>query len=197
MQAKTLTPQELNQALSSAAQCTRWGLRNRMLLLITHWSGMRVCEVASLRVADVLDVRGEIVNEIQLQATQTKGSHCRVVVLPQRLQTELRNYIKKQFGFKSLTGVAYEFGHKPLFYTQKRNAFTPNTLTQTFAAIYRDAGIKGATSHSGRRTWLTQLAAKGANVRVLQSLAGHRSLAVTQRYIEVNDHLRRTVAEMI
>lgn len=158
---------------------------------------MRVCEVASLRLADVLDVRGEIVSEIQLQPTQTKGSHARVVVLPSRLQTELRNYIKRQFGLKSLTGVAYEFGHKPLFYTQKRNAFTPNTLTQTFAAIYREAGIKGATSHSGRRTWLTQLVAKGANVRVLQSLAGHRSLAVTQRYIEVNDHLRRTVAEMI
>jgi integrase/recombinase XerD len=197
MQAKTLTPQELNHAISSAAQCTRWGLRNRMLLLITHWSGMRVCEVANLRISHVLDVRGDIVNEVQLNASQTKGSHSRVVVLPQRLQAELRAYIKKQFGLKSLAGVAYEFGHKPLFYTQKRNAFTPNTLTQTFAAIYREAGIKGATSHSGRRTWLTQLAAKGANVRVLQSLAGHRSLAVTQRYIEVNDNLRRTVAEMI
>ena len=197
MQAKTLTPQELNQVLSTASQCNRWGLRNRMLLLITHWSGMRVCEVASLRISDVLDVRGDVMNEVQLNASQTKGSHCRVVVFPQRLQTELRAYIKKQFGFRSLVGVAYEFGHKPLFYTQKRNAFSPNTLTQTFAAIYREAGIKGATSHTGRRTWLTQLAAKGANVRVLQSLAGHRSLAVTQRYIEVNDNLRRTVAEMI
>lgn len=197
MQAKTLTQQELNQAISTAAQCQRWGLRNRMLLLITHWSGMRVCEVASLRIGDVLDVRGEVLNEVQLTAAQTKGAHSRVVVLPQRLQTELRNYIRKQFGIKSLAGFAYEFGHQPLFYTNKRNAFTPNTLTQTFAAIYRAAGIKGATSHSGRRTWLTQLAAKGANVRVLQSLAGHRSLAVTQRYIEVNDHLRRTVAEMI
>lgn len=197
MPARTLSPQELNHALSSAAQCPRWGLRNRALLLITHWSGMRVCEVASLRLADVLDVRGEVLNEVQLTASQTKGSHSRVVVFPQRLQTELRNYIRKQFGLKTLSGVAYEFGHKPLFYTQKRNAFTPNTLTQTFAAIYQEAGIKGATSHSGRRTWLTQLAAKGANVRVLQSLAGHRSLAVTQRYIDVNDQLRRTVAEMI
>lgn len=197
MPARTLSPQELNHALSTATQSPRWGLRNRALLLITHWSGMRVCEVASLRLADVLDVRGEVLNEVQLTASQTKGSHSRVVVFPQRLQTELRNYIRKQFGAKSLAGFAYEYGHQPLFYTHKRNAFTPNTLTQTFAAIYQDAGIKGATSHSGRRTWLTQLAAKGANVRVLQSLAGHRSLAVTQRYIDVNDQLRRTVAEMI
>lgn len=197
MQAKTLSTQEFNHAISTAAQCPRWGLRNRMLLLITHWSGMRVCEVASLRISDVLDVRGNILNEVQLHATQTKSSHARTVVFPQRLQNELRNYLKRQFGFRSLAGVAYEFGHKPLFFTQKRNAFTPNTLTQTFTAIYKAAGIKGATSHTGRRTWLTQLAAKGANVRVLQSLAGHRSLAVTQRYIEVNDNLRRAVAEMI
>lgn len=197
MPAKTLSPQELNHALSTATQSPRWSARNRALLCITHWSGMRVCEVASLRIADVLDVRGEVLNEVQLTAAQTKGSRSRVVVLPQRLQTELRNYIKKQFGIKSLAGFAYEYGHQPLFYTHKRNAFTPNTLTQTFAAIYRAAGIKGASSHSGRRTWLTQLAAKGANVVILASLAGHRSISVTQRYIDINDQLRRTVAEMI
>ena len=196
MQAKTLNEQELMHVVSAASQ-GRWGTRNRALLLITHYTGMRVCEVASLRIHHVLNVQGEILNEIQLKSAETKGPKSRVVVVPERMRKELGSYLRKQFGFKSLSGVAYEFGQKPLFYTSKNHAFIPNVLTQTFGELYRRAGIQGATAYSGRRTWLTTLCARGANIRVLQSLAGHSSLAVTQRYIDVNDNLRRAVAEMI
>lgn len=67
-----------------------------------------------VRLRHVLDVHGEVLSEIQLTAAETKGRRARCVVLSQKAQAELRNYIRKQFGLKSLAGVAYDLGHKPL-----------------------------------------------------------------------------------
>ncbi len=53
--------------------------------------------------------------------------------------------------------------------------------------IVKDCGLKGATSHSGRRTFITKLANAGINVRLLAELAGHKHISTTQRYIDVND----------
>jgi len=84
-----------------------------------------------------------------------------------------------------------------LFATQKDQAFSANSLCQLFLKIYAEAGITGASSHSGRRSLLTSLAAKGVSVRVLQEIAGHSSIAITQRYIDVNDHQMRAAIELL
>ena len=52
-------------------------------------------------------------------------------------------------------------------------------------------------SHSTRRTFITTLAHKGVNVRVLAALAGHKSIATTQRYIELNENVLRAAVEMV
>jgi integrase/recombinase XerD len=57
--------------------------------------------------------------------------------------------------------------------------------------------VSGASSHSGRRTFIKTLANKGIGVRVLASLAGHRSIAVTQAYIDVNDEMKRAAVELV
>ena len=57
--------------------------------------------------------------------------------------------------------------------------------------------ISGATSHIGRRAWLTEVSSKGVGVRVLVEMAGHTSIQTTQRYIDVNDELMRSAAELI
>ena len=59
------------------------------------------------------------------------------------------------------------------------------------------ARLDKVTSHSGRRTFITGLAHKGVNVRVLAALAGHRNIATTQRYIELNDHVLRAAVELV
>jgi len=86
-----------------------------------------------------------------------------------------------------------------LFYSQKEKSdgFSANTLTQFFHYLYQRAGIEGASSHSGRRTFITNLANKGIGVRVLMSLAGHRSITTTQAYIDVNDEMKRRAVELV
>ncbi len=188
-QAKTLTPQELRRVLDYIAT-RKHAVRNRAMLLMTHYAGMRVGEVASLRYADVIDGSGHIRDEVILDAEQTKGRYGRVVFINAKLKKELEAYLRNYPATKP---------EDRLFYTQKKagSGFTPNTLAQHFHYLYRRAGIEGASSHSGRRTFITNLAAKGVGVRVLMSLAGHRNIGTTQAYIDVNDDMKRRAVEMV
>lgn len=186
-QAKTLTPQDLRQALGQAA-LSRHAARDKAMLLLTHLAGMRVGEVAALRVGDVLDAEGSVKSELRLDAHQTKGNVGRVVFVNERLQKELAAYARI---VRSKDAVA------PFFVTQKRTGFSANSLTQHFIGLYKRAGLDGATSHSGRRTFITNLAAQGVSVRVLAALAGHRSIQTTQRYIDVNDNMLRRAVELV
>jgi len=59
------------------------------------------------------------------------------------------------------------------------------------------AGIDGASSHSGRRQFVTELADKGLNARLVQVLARHKHLSTTQRYIDVNENALRNAVELL
>ena len=144
------------------------------MLLLTHWAGLRVGEVAALKISDVANTDGTVKEEVRLRAQQTKGNHARTVYMGARIRKELAQY---------LATVNTTDKSKPLFYTQKRAGFTANTLTQHFFHLYKAAGIEGASSHSGRRSYLTALADKGISIHILKSLAGHRSIATTAKYL--------------
>jgi integrase/recombinase XerD len=64
---------------------------------------------------------------------------------------------------------------RPLFESQKGGHFSANTMCQLFLDIYKAVGLKDASSHSGRRTYITRLANKGVGVRLLAALAGAQS----------------------
>lgn len=186
-QAKTLTPAEITQVLAHIAQ-HNFALRNRVMLLTGLWSGMRVGEIASLRVGDVRGPDGSIKAEVRLSAEQTKGRQPRTVFLPEKLRDELGSYLALRQGVLDT---------HPLFVTAGRRAFSANVMAQHFHYLFRRAGVSGASSHSMRRSFITTLANKGIGVRVLASLAGHRSIAVTQRYIDVNDDMKRRAVELV
>lgn len=188
-QAKTLTAQELRRALDYVAT-RRHAARNRAMLLTMYLAGLRVGECAALRYDNVLDSAGNTVAEIRLTAEQTKGRHARTVFVSDKLRKELQAYAR---------AVPCKSRADKLFYTQKkgRDGFTANTLCQYFHYLFRNCGIEGASSHSPRRTFITNLAEKGVGVRVLQSLAGHRNISTTQCYIDVNDAMKRKAVELV
>lgn len=186
-QAKTLTDAELAQVLSYVAE-HRFAIRNRVMLLTGLWSGMRVGELASLQVGDVLNADGTVRAEVRLTADQTKGRQPRTVFLPQKLRDELASY---------LLLIQPCAPQRPLFVTAGRKPFSANVLTQHFHHLFRRAGISGASSHSMRRSFLTRLASQGVGVRVLASLAGHRNLQVTMRYIDASDDMKRRAVELV
>jgi len=186
-QAKTLTPVEIEQVLNYIAQ-HNYPLRNRVMLLTGLFSGMRVGEISSLSISDVMNTDRTVKAEVRLTAEQTKGRQPRTVFLPQKLRDELVAYLVLRTDAKP---------EHPLFVTAGRKRFSANVMAQHFHYLFKRAGIAGASSHSMRRSFITNLATKGIGVRVLASLAGHRSIAVTQRYIDVNDEMKRNAVELI
>ncbi|MBU3595647.1 site-specific integrase [Polynucleobacter sp. 86C-FISCH] len=186
-QAKILNPVELRRVLDHVST-RKHSARNRCALLLTHYAGMRVGEVSSLRISDVLNDSGTIKEEIRLMPDQTKGKHARTVYINARMQKELAQYIKS---------LKIRDIEKPLFYTQKRDGFSANTLTQYFFFLYRRAGVDGASSHSGRRSFLTGLANKGTAIHILKSLAGHRNIATTASYLYSSPTQLKAAVELI
>jgi integrase/recombinase XerD len=186
-QAKTLTSVEVKRILDFIA-LKKHAARNRAMFLSTLYAGLRVGEVAALRYMDVLGADDVIRDEIRLDASVTKNNEARTVFVNAKLRKELQYYI-------SVT--PYQNLADKLFYTQKNEGFTANTLTQFFHYLYKAANIDGATSHSGRRTFITTLANKGVSVRLLASLVGHKNISTTQCYIDVNDDMKRKAVELV
>lgn len=197
-QAKVLTEKDVRKVLLHIAS-RKHASRNRAMFTVLNATGMRVGELASLRLCDVLNPTGEIVEEIRLAAEQTKGARGRVVVLNQKAQEEIKNYLMTRFKLKDLLAVTMTDTSRALFTTQKNpnRGFSSATLAQHFHYIYKGAGITGASSHSSRRSFITKLSEMGVSVRVLMDLAGHRSLSVTQKYIESNPKLMRSAVELL
>lgn len=186
--AKSLTPTEIQQVLDYIASRAH-AARNRCLFLMSVMAGFRVSELAGLTIADVRANDSSIKAEIYLASHRVKHGHARTVFLSTRLQTELATYIASR---------KWIVDDQPLFsvFHSPRKAFSVNTLTQHFFWLYKRAGIN-ASSHSGRKTFLTSLASQGVSVFVLSSLAGHKSIATTQRYITVNDDMKRKAVELV
>ncbi|WP_438978701.1 tyrosine-type recombinase/integrase [Polynucleobacter sp.] len=191
-QAKTLNSIELRKVLDYVAT-RKHAMRNRALVLIGMYSGMRVGEIASLRYCDVIDAQGNVLNEIRLKAENTKSKEARTVFVSDKLQKELQQYAK----FYKPKDVNVKF-----FYSQKGDAynndggFSANTLTQFFHYLYKRVGIIGASSHSSRRTFATEISAKGVGIKVLQKLLGHKNIQTTSVYIFASDDQMRKAVNL-
>lgn len=65
------------------------------------------------------------------------------------------------------------------------------TFVNLFQRLHASGGIQSASSHSGLRQFVTKLADQGINARLVQTLARHKHLSTTKRYIDVNENALR------
>lgn len=187
-QARVLTDMEFKRLLAVVAQSKHAG-RNRLALMLSHFAGLRVGEIAALLVRDIFDGDGKVREQLRLRAEITKGGHARVVFLNDKLCREIERFRKEW--------PADRDADAPLLLTQKRTPFSANTLCQLMGQLYKNAGLDGATSHSGRRWFITRLAHSGVSPKVIMTLAGHRNLTTTQRYIDVRDEMMKAAVDLL
>jgi len=185
--AHILTEREIKRVFAYIAQ-RPFAERNRAMFQLSIYAGMRVGEIAALGWGDVFTADGRVRDQIQLSAAQTKGHKARTVLLNVQVQRELAGYGRTQG-----TGA----GSSPLFSSKVGTAFSPNSLVQVFARIYKASGIDQATSHAGRHFFLTSLAEKGVSVHVLAALAGHRNISTTMVYLHANANVMRAAVELV
>ena len=157
---------------------------------LSFYAGLRACEIAALKVSDVFDGSGEVRDTIQLASSQTKGNDAATVLVSKRLSEQLKKFGKQYKSHVKRTDA-------PLIFSAKGGGFNAQTIINLFQKLYEEAGISGASSHSGRRQFVTELADKGINARVIQALARHKHLNTTMRYIDINENKMRSAIELI
>jgi integrase/recombinase XerD len=187
-QARILTAAEFKRVLA-VIDAYRHSERNRAIFHLSFLGGLRACEISALRISDVVGEDLRVKSQILLQADMTKGSESNRVIVSTALQKALQRYVDAVCASKAPTA--------PLIKSQKGGAFSPLTMVQLFAKFYVKAGIAGASSHSGRRQFITALAEGQINVRVIQALARHKHVNTTMRYIDVNDVKLQNAVEVV
>lgn len=187
-QARVLDQNELKRVLAVAG-AGRHGQRNRLAVMLSHYAGLRVGEIASLMWDDLLETDGSVQQVFYLDAQNTKSGEARAVHINNVLRKEITEYrVSCNTNVDKLA---------PVICSQKGAAFSANSLCQLFGRIYSAAGIDGASSHSGRRWFITKLAHKGVSPKVIMELAGHKHLGTTQRYIDVNDEMKSQAVQLL
>ena len=188
-QAKVLNGKEYKRLLS-AAKMTRHADRNRLAVVLSFGVGLRACEIAAITVGDVVDSKGNVKSQATLKSHQTKGKKSHVIFLSDAVQDEIKKYLDKySYRIKS---------HKDALLTpQKGGAFTSQTIQDLFRSLFQSVGLDDCSSHSGRRTLLTNASNAGINIRTIQAIARHSHLNTTARYISVTDTQIKNAVNLI
>lgn len=190
-QAKTLSRGQHEAVLGYLAR-TRHPLRNRVIYLLSVKAGLRAKEIAALTWEMVTDAEGGVATMIHLTDLASKGRSGRVIPMNRDLRAALIEW----------SNAAPTYRRSPYVVTSERSpAVTAQVIVNLFHGWYRHLGFGGCSSHSGRRTFITNAARKistvGGSLRDVQMLAGHSNLGTTQRYIEADALAQRRVVDLI
>jgi integrase len=171
------------------ASCTRNPLRNRVLVLLSARAGLRASEIANLTWDMVLGPTGQISGIIELRDHAAKKGSGRVIPLHPEL---------------CAARVAWSRASAKSEYVAESERGGPMTalgIVVWFNRAFKNIGLKGCSSHSGRKTFVTRAARlvhkAGGSLRDVQLLAGHRSIQTTQRYIDGDSDAQRKLVAMI
>jgi integrase/recombinase XerD len=166
----------------------RNGLRNQVILLLSVRAGLRAKEIAALRWSMIVGADGEVGDYIHLTDEASKGRSGRVIPMNKQLRASLIELHGKD-------------RDEWVICTERSEHTSAQAIVNLFQRWYRDLGLVGCSSHSGRRTFITNAARKistvGGSLRDVQHLAGHSSLQTTQRYIEGDSEAKKRIVELI
>jgi integrase/recombinase XerD len=190
-QAKILSEAQVNRVLRHL-EGTRYPARDKTMFLLSVKAGLRAKEIARLTWAMVTDADGAIGDVIALEDKASKGRNGgRTIPLNGQLRAALADY----------AALAPRRPGAAVITSERGQRMSAGTVTMWFYRLYRDLRLAGASSHSGRRTFITRAARKvsevGGSLRDVQQLAGHASLQTTQRYVEGDTEAKRKLVELI
>jgi integrase/recombinase XerD len=160
-----------------------------VIVLLAAKAGLRAGEIANLTWDMVLDPTGDIGSVIELRDHAAKNGSGRLIPAHPDLCQALAAYRRLS------TGIG------PVIRSERGGPMTPLSIVVWFNRAFRNIGLTGCSSHSGRRTFITRAARLvhrvGGSLRDVQLLAGHRSIQTTQRYIDGDTDAQRKLVAMI
>jgi integrase/recombinase XerD len=149
-------------------------LRERLVVKLLVYTGIRVSELCSIRIQDI------DLNNKTLKIRNGKGDKDRLVVFSEKVVPDLKLYLMDVRDKKPKSDF--------LFPTSKSKRISPVTIERLVRVIVKRSGItKKVTPHTFRHTFVTSLLRNGADLRIIQILLGHSSISTTQIYTHVDD----------
>ena len=187
-QAKIITPTMLRRMLGAVAgrQTTK---RDRVIILLSVKAGLRACEIARLDWSMVLDARGRVAD--CLAVSRRHRQEARRSAHPDASQPQARAGRAQAKRQRRGAGGSLDAWRRHAA-DQHRHWFT---------ALFASLGLEGCSSHSGRRSFITAAARNahktGCSLRDVQLLAGHKSIEITQGYIDGDTRGQRRLVALL
>lgn len=194
-QSKVLNRSQI-EMVSTYLRSKRNGLRNQTIFLLSVKSGLRSKEISQLSWKEVCNSEGEVDQYINLTNQTSKGKSGRVIPLHKDVRSNLIELLIEHRKFRG-----FDINSSFVVRTERSSSTSSQSIVNMFQRWYRTLGLVGCSSHSGRRTFITETSKKislvGGSLRDVQMMVGHKSLQTTQRYIESDSESQRRVVELI
>ena len=158
--------------------------RDKVLFAIGIYTGLRVGEIVSLRTNQLFSDAGNVRHVLKVKRTKKKNTVFNDIPIHPKLKGMLEDYSgESTLDIWLFTSDASGTGHLT-------RAQAHNVLTEAFETL----GLDDATTHSMRRTCLTNMSRAGVPLRTIQEISGHASLSDLQAYLAVDpDDKRRAI----
>jgi integrase len=197
-QAKTLSDVQLRTLLRHVEGESAFPTRNAVIVLFSFRAGLRAKEIASVRWRMLVDAEGNLSDTLALTDSASKGKSGRVIPL----HADLRTALTKLYREERIAGRGRSDDFLIHFTKGASEPVTrSNSVQFLFRTWFQKLDFTGASSHSGRRTFITRVARRlsevGGSLRDVQALAGHASIATTQRYIDTNPDAQRKLIDRL
>jgi integrase len=161
------------------------------MVLLSIRAGLRAKEIGMVRWSMVTDAEGNVGDALHLPNKASKGKNGGRTV---PLRAELRDALRKLHDHRNPDPKDH------IIHSERDAGMSAGAVQVWFHRLYQELGFGGASSHSGRRTFITRIAKKiveaGGSLRDVQELAGHALLSTTQRYIQGDSAAKRRVVDM-
>ena len=152
--------------------------RDRALFAVCLYTACRISEAVTLRKRDVLDLKGQVRPEIIIRKGNTKGKLAtRTIPVIADLRSKLAAYTPR-------SNSIYLFPGNEINSRAESHLHRDSGIWLLRSACAR-VGLEGVSTHSFRRTALTQMSNAGIPLRVIQEISGHRTLDELYKYLEV------------
>ena len=174
--AKILTTEEIQLLFDEGFKDNPYPARDRALFGICLYTACRITEACSLKTQDVYLRKGQVRDQLIIRKNCTKGKLAtRAIPIIEELRLLLVNYFPSPRTYNLFSGQGSK-GH-----------LHPDYAAQILKKACNKLGIIGVSTHSFRRTALTQMSNAGIPLRVIQEISGHRTLDELQKYLEVSE----------
>ena len=179
---EVMTVEEIDLLIGSIDRSTKEGQRNRAILETLYSCGLRVSELCNLKLSELYFEEGFI-------KVEGKGSKQRLVPISPRAINEIKLYIPDR------NQIEVKKGHEDFVFVSQRRGkgLSRIMIFHMIKELAEKAGItKNISPHTFRHSFATHLLEGGANLRAIQCMLGHESIATTEIYTHIDRNMLRS-----